>query len=185
MRRHYGFSSMRTIMLAACVGGWSPLAVLAAGASQAVSAEDIQAAARTLQFLETLPRSGIVVIGIVYASDRLTADEAAREFSAQPAPNSGSFQPTLIPVEALVKFDGHVDALFLMPGVSAYAESIISTVRMRHLVSISGDPHCLDTHCCVLMVHSGERMEIVLDTSLGAAAGARFSTVFTMMVKRK
>src|SRR5437588_262993 len=109
---------------------------MAAGASQAVSSEDVQAAARALQFLETLPRSGTVVIGIVYASDRATADDAAREFSAQPAPNSGNFQPTLIQVEALAKFDGHVDALFLMPGVSAYAEPIISTVRMRHLVSI-------------------------------------------------
>lgn len=158
---------------------------MAAGTSPPVPAENVQAAARSLQFLETLPRNASLLIGIVYVSDRAAADDTARVFSAQPAPNAASFVPALIPVDGLADFNGHLDALFLMPGVSSYAEPVISTVRMRHLVSISGDPQCLETHCCVLMVRSGERIEIVLDTSLAEAAGARFSTVFTMMVKRK
>jgi hypothetical protein len=37
----------------------------------------------------------------------------------------------------------------------------------------------------VLMVRTGQRVEISLNTELADAVGARFSLVFTMVVKRK
>jgi hypothetical protein len=43
----------------------------------------------------------------------------------------------------------------------------------------------MDARCCVLMVQAGSSVNIVLDTALADAAGAQFSSVFTMMVKRR
>jgi hypothetical protein len=52
-------------------------------------------------------------------------------------------------------------------------------------VSVSSDPACLDAKCCVLMVQAGSNVNIVLDTAMATATGAHFSSVFTMMVKRR
>jgi hypothetical protein len=171
----------RGLRLAACL---CCLSAATAGA-QGVAAADIAAAARALQFLQTLPRSGNVAVGVVAGADRAAADDTAQQFRALPAPNSASFETTVLSPAELSRFAGRLDVLFLMPGTSANAEPIVNAVRSRHLVSISDDPQCLDARCCVLMVRSGQRVEIVLDTTLAEAAGAQFSTVFTMMVKRK
>ena len=173
---------LKSAILAAAVAAWT---VAAAPASEALSADDLQAAARTLQFLESLPHSGTLNVGVVYVTDRSAADEAARSFGALSAPNAARFEVATIPVAELERYPGHLDLLLLLPGTSSSSTAIVGTVHSRHVVSISSDPACLDAHCCVLMVRSGERVEIVLDTTLAEAAGAHFSTVFTMMVKRK
>ncbi len=74
-----------------------------------------------------------------------------------------------------------------MPSVTSDAASadVSDYVRQNRVVSISSDPACLDAQCCVLMVRSGSGVDIVLDTAMADAAGARFSSVFTMMVKRR
>jgi hypothetical protein len=85
----------------------------------------------------------------------------------------------------LAQFASRVDALFLLPGSSKDQAAITEFMRRRHLVSISNDPACMDAKCCVLMVRTTGGVEIVLDTQLAEAVGAHFSSVFTMMVKRK
>jgi hypothetical protein len=72
-----------------------------------------------------------------------------------------------------------------MPGVFGSAADIIQIARQRHLLTISDDPSCLSSSCCVLMVRSERRVEIVLDTSLADAVGAHFPSVFLMLVTRK
>jgi hypothetical protein len=177
--------SRQALRLATAAAALTAWAAVAAPATEAVSAADLQAAAQTLQFLESLPRSGALKVGVVYGSDRAAADEAARSFGALPAPNATRFDVTTIPAAELQRYAGPLDLLLLLPGTSASASAIADTVRARHVASISSDPGCLLSHCCVLMVRSGERMDIVLDTALADAANARFSMVFTMMVKRK
>ena len=186
MNRRSGGSASprRALRLAAAAAAFAAWAATAAP-TEAFSPDDLQAAARTLQFLESLPRSGTLSVGLVYGTDRTGADEAARQFGALAAPNATRFEVVTIPVAELERFSGHLDLLLLLPGALTNAAAIAGTVRARHVASISSDPACLETHCCVLMVRSGERTEVVLDTALADAAGARFSTVFTMMVKRK
>jgi hypothetical protein len=84
----------------------------------------------------------------------------------------------------LAKFEGHLDVVFLVMGASKHPEVILGAVRRLHLVSISDDPVCVDTKCCVLMVSVGQRVAISLNTALAEAVGARFSVFFTMVVKR-
>jgi hypothetical protein len=72
-----------------------------------------------------------------------------------------------------------------MVGASSHSAVILDCVRRHHLVTLSDDPLCANAQCCVITVHAGPRVEISLNTALADAVGARFSLVFTMVVKRK
>jgi hypothetical protein len=175
--------SAAVLALAALLGG--PPAT----AAEDVTVSDLQAMTRSLGFLDTLRRDGTIAIGVVYAPNvpnaRMLAARAAESLRAIPGPNSAALRPEIIAVEELAQFPGRLDAVFLMPGVSAPEHGMADTVRRRRLVSISNDPACLDAKCCVLMVGTTGSVEIVLDTAQADAVGAHFSSVFVMMVKRR
>jgi hypothetical protein len=111
--------------------------------------------------------------------------ETAKSIGYMRGPNSRPLQAVAISTTELDKFLGHLDVIFLMPGASKHSEVILDAMHRHHLMSISGDPACADERCCVLMVSSGQRVEIYLNTALAEAVGARFSLVFTMVVKRR
>ena len=163
--------------------------VRSAQAAEEVTIADMQAAARALGFLDNLPREGQIDVAIVYAArlreSKTQATQAAGWLNALPGPNKSQFHTTIISVDNLVQSRDHLDAVFLLPGLSSDAAAIIEVTRRRHLVSISNDRVCLDANCCVLMVRAEDGVEIVLQTALADAVGAKFSTVFTMMVKRR
>lgn len=156
--------------------------------ADAVPLEDLQAAARTLGFLDSLPRGGSLQLGVVYASGA-DAEEAARlvvrRIETVPGPNAVSLHAEPIAAADLARFPGRLDAVFLMPGAVQDSAGLQQVLRSRQLPSISDDPGCLEKNCCVLMVRGGRRVEIVLDTALADAVGARFSPVFMMMVTRR
>jgi hypothetical protein len=160
-----------------------------ADAMDPISADNVQAAMRTLTFLESLPQQGPIVVGVVFPSD-VPASHAAAEATAQliatvHGPNSRALRPRLIPDDALAQFDGHLDVLFLVKGISRHCASIVDVMRRRRLVSLSDDPSCADMGCCVVTVRAGQRVEISLNTALADTVGAHFSLIFTMVVKRK
>jgi hypothetical protein len=160
-----------------------------AQAASDISMDDLQAATRTLGFLDSLPFDGTIVVGLVFSSNvpesKAAATEVAGWLAANPGREKFVFRPKLVSVGALVQGNDRLDAIFLMPGLTIDAATIAEAIRRRHLVSISTDPACLETSCCVLMVRADHGVEIVLDTAMAEAVGARFSTVFTMVVKRK
>jgi hypothetical protein len=160
-----------------------------AHALAAVSSDDLRAIARSLGFLDSLPREGAIVVGVVYApGGEAGAARTADMLNSIDGPNSTTFKARSIPVGALALTGDHFDVLLIDDGAGsdpAVAKAIGDAVRKRRIVSISSDPACLETKCCVLMVHSDRKVEIVLDTALADAAGAHFSPVFAMMVKRK
>jgi hypothetical protein len=164
-------------------------AVHEARAANEVTPADLQAVARALGFLDPLPRDQTIVVGIVYAPSliggRASAVQAAEQFKAIPGPNHTSFKTEIISADSLAQFANRLDALFLLPGSSIDQAAITEFMRRRHLASISNDPACMDAKCCVLMVRTTGGVEIVLDTQLAEAVGVHFSSVFTMMVKRK
>jgi hypothetical protein len=152
-------------------------------------ADDLQAAMHTLTFLESLPKDGNIVVGVVYSSDiptaKALAEESAKAIETMHGPNSRNLHALTLSTSSLAQFGGHLDVIFLMRGTSKDSEVIVAAMRSQHLVSISDDPVCLDTKCCVLMVSAGQRVDISLNTALADSVGARFSLVFTMVVKRK
>jgi hypothetical protein len=186
--RHAGVARRRWI-LGGAVALLAMCAPIGAGAAGDVSDADLQAGARAMGFLDSLPHDGVVVIGVVYSGvapdGKAQAQQTAERLRAIAGPNNARFQPTLIPVETLRQTQDRLDVLYLMPGVSAFAGTIVETARQRHLLTISDDPVCLDTGCCILMVRAERRVEIVLDIALADAVGVHFPSVFMMLVTRK
>lgn len=158
-------------------------------AADEVSVSDLEVVARSLGFLERPQRDDGIAVAIVYAPDQpaaaVQAQEAAARLGAIPGPNGARFRPMVISTDALDQIQDGLDVIFLMPGAAKYPDAILGAMRHRHLASISNDPACLDENCCVLFVRTGHRVEIVLDAALAKTVDARFSAVFTIMVKRK
>ena len=154
-----------------------------------VSVDNLQASVRTLSFLESLPKGGSIVVGVIYASDtrggETLAAETAALLSTMRGPNSRPLQPEVLSVNDLAHFEGHLNVLFLVQGSTKRSDVLLDTMRRLHLVTISDDSLCSITQTCVLMVRAGQRVEISLNTDLADAVGARFSLVFMMVVNRK
>ncbi len=150
-----------------------------------VDTAEVEAVGRALGFVESLPH-GLVRLGVVHAPGDV---ERARWAAAALDGITGQGMPTLqaraVAANRLAGIDD-IDVLFVLPGVSEdYGEAIAAAVRQQHLFSVSTDPACLQANCCVLMVQARPRVEIVIDTSMARAAGARFSLIFAAMVRRK
>jgi len=158
-------------------------------ASDEVTVSDLQAVARSLGFLENLRTDDGIAIGIVYAPEQAAAGalaaQVAERLGAIPGPKEAKFRPVVISTGSLGQIQDGLGVVFLMPGASEHAGEILEAIRRRHLVSISTDAACLDRKCCVLLIRTEHRVDIVLDSALADAVGARFTPVFTMMVKRK
>jgi hypothetical protein len=164
------------------------LAVTPSDAGPYVTIADLQAVTRAMGFVENLPHDGSVVIGIVYAngdSDRATAAITASQLAAMPGPANATIRTVLIPAQNFASTSGRLDIVVLMPMPPGAGKEIAAAVRARQVVSISTDPACLDARCCVLMIQTTPRVEIVLDTVTANDVGARFSPIFTMLVKRR
>jgi len=163
--------------------------VRSAHAMDRASIDAVQAAIHTLSFLESLPKDGPIIVGVLYSSDtpdaRAMAESIAQLIGTMRGPNSRTLQPLVLATSALAQFPGHLDVLWLAAGVCKHAALIVASIRSHHVVSISDDPQCADTQCCVIAIRTGQRIEISLNTALAGAVGARFSLVFTMVVRRK
>jgi hypothetical protein len=187
MSRHHltTLCSILLIVLAGMLFG----VVLPAQAADQISIEDLQAAMQTLNFLDSLPKEGTIVVGVIYSSETANAQamamEAVKTISAMRGPKSRSIQAVALSTYDLSGFAGHLDLIVLLSGASKHAEIIQSAMRRLRVESISDDPDCLPTNCCVLFVQAGRRVEITLNSALADAVGAHFSLVFMMVVKRK
>jgi CheY-like chemotaxis protein len=87
-----------------------------------VSVDNLQAAIHTLSFLESLPKGGTILVGVVYPSDIATtevlATETAKVIGTMHGPNSRTLQPIVLSTNALAKFEGRPDLVFLVMGAS-------------------------------------------------------------------
>jgi hypothetical protein len=157
-------------------------------AADAPSQADLQAAVRTLGFLDTLPKNAPVSVGVVFGAGTHEGVKAAQQTAAALTSmrwSGGAIRATAVSADELAQNAPHFSVLYLLPGLNGQGAAVADLVRRQHVISISGDPSCLEARYCVLMVRAGASVDIILDTSLADASGARFSSVFTMMVKRR
>ena len=159
-----------------------------ARAAEAVLA-DLQAAARSLGFLDSLQNRSTISIGVVFSpgvrDGKNSAAQTASALAAMHGPGTSTIRANIVTAEELSDYAQHFDVLYVMPSAAANSAQVADAVRRLHVVSISNDPACLDAKYCVLMVQAGTGVNIVLDTTLATASGAQFSTIFMMMVKRR
>lgn len=179
----------KLVYIAAVAAICATLVATTAARAADVGLGDLRAAMRSLGFLDSLQNHSTISIGVVYAGDNRDGRDQAQRVAGMLAsisgPDTSTIQASTITAEDLVKSARRFDALYLMPGTAANGSLITDFIKRQHMVSISSDPACLDGRYCVLMVQGGSGVNIVLDTALAAAVGAHFSSVFTMIVKRR
>ena len=163
------------------------LSLFCPAAAGEVTPADLQAAMRALGFLTALQNRPSIAVGVVYhdADSKLQAARVAAMLMRQGGPGSATVAASVMAVQDLPQSAQHVDALYLLSLPPESGRSVADFVKRESVVSISADPACLDEQACVLMVQARSNMTIVLDTALAQAAGAKFSAVFTMLVKRR
>lgn len=175
--------------MASLVIGAALVFATSAHAADAVALADLQAATRSLGFLDSLQNRSAISIDVVYSTNvrdgKNSAAQTAGMLASMRGPGSSAIHTSVMSIEEFVQNAQHFDALYLMPGVAGGGIQVGKSVRRQRVVSISNDPVCLDVKCCVLMVQAGSGVNIVLDTAMASAVGAQFSSVFTMMVKRR
>jgi hypothetical protein len=158
-----------------------------ANAVEPIVIDNLQAAVQSLNFLDSLPKDGPIAIGVIYAPEvsnaQLVATETSKALSAMHGPNNRDIQTVVMTIDEVSRYAGHLDVVYLLVGVSNHSNVIVAALRRLRAISISGDPACMVAACCVLLVRSGQRVEITLNSALAGAAGARFSLVFMMVVK--
>jgi hypothetical protein len=159
-----------------------------ANAADPISIDNLQAAVQTLNFLESLPKEGPVTVGVIYASEiansQQLAAQAVKAIGTMRGPKNREVQAVGISIDDLSHYAGHLDVIYLLIGASNHPGAIVTAIHRLHAISISDDPACETAKCCVLLVRSAQRVEITLNSALADAAGARFSLVFMMVVKR-
>jgi hypothetical protein len=187
MRRPHFITGVPLLIAALFVGLFGVLPT--ARAVDRASVDNLQASVRTLCFLESLPKEGSIVVGVIYAPDTRGGDALAAEtaalLSTMRGPNSRRLKPQVVSIDDLAHFRGHLDVLFLVQGAAKRSDILLDAMRRLHLVTISDDSLCFIAQTCVLMVRAGPRVEISLNTALADAVSARFSLVFMMVVNRK
>jgi len=153
-----------------------------------VTQGDVEAAVQTFGFTEGLIKHSAVTVSVVYkagdAASKALALRTAAVFSGQTGPRSLTIVAGAVSNAELAQNPRRVDVLYVLPGMGEGGRAISDYVRHQHVLSVSNDPACLNTQCCVLMVR-GDDGNIVLDSGLAKDADMKFAAVFTMMVKRK
>jgi hypothetical protein len=163
--------------------------LLSAPASVAadVTPADLEAALRSLGFLSSWQNRSAIQIGVIYngadPASRAQAVRVAADLTRMAGPGSATVSAVALAAQDLSA--QRFDAVYLVGlGPDSYRASA-DYIRRVGVVSVSSDPQCLDMQACVLLVQARSNMSVVLDTALAKQVGAKFSTVFTMLVKRK
>jgi alkanesulfonate monooxygenase SsuD/methylene tetrahydromethanopterin reductase-like flavin-dependent oxidoreductase (luciferase family) len=161
----------------------------AANAQAPDDARYVDAAARSFGFLESAPRTKAIGIGVVYDPSEAGARDFANSIAQRLAKSPGSHRLAIdakpIDLGTLGQAADGLVGLYLLPGEPSQSAVVRDVILRRRLVAVSTDSACLSAHTCVLHVEAGRSVSIVLDTKLAEEVGARFSTVFSMMVTRK
>jgi len=179
----------RSVKRAAAIVGVLAMVLCVSASAAEVSSADLQAAMRALGFLTSLQNRSSITVGVVYvggdADSKALAGRTVAMLTRLKGPGSSTVSANMVTVQELAQNAVHVDALYLMPLPPDGGHTVSDFVRRQSVVSISNDPGCMEAQACVLLVQARSNMSIVLDTTLAQAAGVKFSTVFTMLVKRR
>lgn len=144
-------------------------AMLVIGASgqavaAAMDAKQTQIAAKALGFVTPKPAAGARVVVLAGAADPAAVQAALSGFAVVaggPADAAGAF------------------AVFVPSAAEAKA------VAGKGVVTVSGDPACVDAGACVIAIETQPKVSIYVSKAAAAAAGIEFDANFKMMITEK
>jgi hypothetical protein len=152
-------------------------------ARAAVTAEDIQVAARVLGFTTT-PLTGTVKLGIVYnpANAASVADERALLGILGGGLTVGNVTlvPVLVPVARVDMANANV--LFLTSGLGAGAAPVVAAAAAKKLMCITTDMAAVQAGTCAVAVQSDPAVQITVNKAAASASGVSFVTAFLLMI---
>jgi hypothetical protein len=179
VRRKGDFSKFSQLLLTAF------LTLAPLGAPAAVTAKDVQVAARVLGFTTT-PFTGPVKFGIVYnpANPSSAADERALLGILGRGLTVGNVTliPELVPIGQVRS--RAVDVLFLTSGLTAQAEPVAAAAAAHKVMCITTDPAATAAGDCAVSVQSDPAVEITVNMAAAAASNLSFGTAFMLMVNQ-
>jgi hypothetical protein len=157
---------------------------MAAGSALATASEnDVTIAARALGFMER-PPTGVVRVGIVYASNSAQSSQDAA--SLERIMGSGlkvgglSLLPVMVPIDGVTRAD--VDLLFLVDGLGARALKAGDAARGRQIPCVTLDIDQVRNGNCAIGVRSAPRVEILVNRDAAARSGVGFAGAFKMLI---
>ena len=155
---------------------------LAMPALAAVTATDMQVAARALSFIER-PLNGVVRVAILHAPGSPRSLEQAR--SLQTLLGEGmrvgsiELRPVLVPLTS----SSAVDADFVFATEHLDAKAVADAIAARgSLPCVTTDLALVREGACLMGVRSRPKVEIVVNRAAAEASGVKFATVFRVMI---
>lgn len=171
---------LRNILMVLAAG----FVLFAAGpARAAVTAKDIQVAARVLGFTTT-PVTGTVKLGIVY--DPGNAASAADETALAGILGSGlsvgavTLVPVPVPIGSVAS--SSADVMFLTAGLGAGASAAGNAAAAKKIICITTDAAANAAGSCAVAVQSDPSVKITVNKAAAAASGVSFGTAFMLMI---
>jgi hypothetical protein len=150
----------------------------------AVSAKDVEVAARVLNFTAT-PYAGRVRFGIVYDPNDAdsTADERAILAIMGTGLSVGSIELVPVPVPIARLRTVPADVLFLTTGLDGGgAAAVGNRAAAAKTLCITTDLAATQAGECAVSVQSDPRVEITINAAAASASGISFGSAFLMMV---
>ncbi len=154
----------------------------AMNAMAAVSESDLQIAARALSFMTNAP-VGTVRVGIVFnpANPQSTADAAQLEQLMAGGLRVGNvtLQPIQVPIDQV---GGAQVGLFFLTEGTGPAGRLSEVANLKKLPCVSFDLAQVRSGACAIGIHSGPRVEILVNRAAAESSGVSFSTAFRMLI---
>lgn len=176
-------AAIRIAASASLTFGIAFASMLPVTAKAAVTAKDIQVAARVLGFTTT-PLTGNVKLGIVY--DPANAGSAADEQALLGILGSGLAigSVTLIPVPITIDKLGSTpaDVLFLTAGLGAGAAKVGAQANSAKTLCITTDLAATQAGNCAVSVQTTPTVQITVNKAAAAASGISFASTFMLMI---
>jgi len=148
----------------------------------AVSESDLQIAARALSFMTNAP-AGTVRVGIVFnpSNPQSATDAAQLEQLMAGGLRVGnvSLQPIQVPIDQVGS--AQVGLFFLTEGTVAPGR-LSEIASAKKVPCITVDLAQVRNGACAIGIHSGPRVEILVNRAAAESSGVSFSTAFRMLI---
>lgn len=183
MEKAMNRAAIKTAASASVVMGILAASLAPLSARAAVTAKDIQVAARVLGFTNP-PQTGSVKFGIVY--DPAIASSAADEQALVGILGSGLAigSVTLVPVPITMDKLGSTPAnvLFLTSGLGADAAKVGAQADASKTLCVTTDLAATQAGSCAVSVQTTPSVQITVNKAAAAASGISFASTFMLMI---
>lgn len=144
--------------------------------------KDVQTIIRTINFLESTPKtSEKPSMAIIYDPNNTHSLSDARQMETLIKTDRKNFTTQLVPISSINSMPDATYA-FVTNGLQSNFPTIKDTLGSKNILSFTLDRSCVEQDTCAVYINSENRVEIVINKDITDATQAAFKPVFLMMV---